>query len=408
MTHDEAFLQAIREAPDDDGPRLVYADWLDEHGQAERAEFIRVQCEQARDGADSPRAAALLQRARELLQAHWEEWVGPLREAARPAGRKFGENWLAGGFHAEGLSKFRRGFVDTLTLGAEEFLARTGVLARLVPLRHLLLRGAGPRAGALAAAPFLHGLEILSFVDYYDLPLTTDGARALASSPHLDLLRHLYLLRNDVGDAGLQALAAAPWLRGVQTLVLVENGLSAAGVRVLAGSPLAEHLESLWLDRNDLGDEGVAALAFSPLWPRLRKLSLNRAAVGREGIGVLAAAPSGTLTRLHLKDNPLGTVGAERLAGAASLSTLTVLHLRNCGLGDEGAEALARSPHLAGLEKLDLEANGITDRGARAVANSPHLRRLRSLLLADNAISDATLNAVSHLTAGATNLLPGP
>src|SRR5438132_5256775 len=100
MTADElAFLRLILADPDADGPRLVYADWLDEHGQADRAEFIRVQCEQARGGEGSPRAAALLQRAHELLQAHWEEWVGPLREATRPAGPHFGEKWLAGSFH---------------------------------------------------------------------------------------------------------------------------------------------------------------------------------------------------------------------------------------------------------------------------------------------------------------------
>lgn len=39
------FLSAIIAAPDDDLPRLTYADWLDEHGEPERAEFIRVQCE---------------------------------------------------------------------------------------------------------------------------------------------------------------------------------------------------------------------------------------------------------------------------------------------------------------------------------------------------------------------------
>ncbi len=44
MTHDEAFLQAIRETPFDDAPRLIYADWLEEHGRAERAELIRLQC----------------------------------------------------------------------------------------------------------------------------------------------------------------------------------------------------------------------------------------------------------------------------------------------------------------------------------------------------------------------------
>src|SRR5262245_7675431 len=34
------FLAAILEQPDDDGPRLVYADWLEEQGQSDRAELI--------------------------------------------------------------------------------------------------------------------------------------------------------------------------------------------------------------------------------------------------------------------------------------------------------------------------------------------------------------------------------
>lgn len=29
MTQEQAFLYAIREAPEDDAPRLIYADWLD-------------------------------------------------------------------------------------------------------------------------------------------------------------------------------------------------------------------------------------------------------------------------------------------------------------------------------------------------------------------------------------------
>jgi uncharacterized protein (TIGR02996 family) len=45
---DRAFLDAIRESPDDDTPRLVYADWLDDHDEPARATFIRVQCELAR------------------------------------------------------------------------------------------------------------------------------------------------------------------------------------------------------------------------------------------------------------------------------------------------------------------------------------------------------------------------
>jgi uncharacterized protein (TIGR02996 family) len=67
------FLDAIRAAPDDDAPRLVYADWLEENGPPERAEFIRIQCELAR--RESP---ALRRRETELLAAHHDAFAGPL------------------------------------------------------------------------------------------------------------------------------------------------------------------------------------------------------------------------------------------------------------------------------------------------------------------------------------------
>ena len=44
----EAFLLAIFAAPDDDLPRLVFADYLDERGEHDWAELIRVQCKLAR------------------------------------------------------------------------------------------------------------------------------------------------------------------------------------------------------------------------------------------------------------------------------------------------------------------------------------------------------------------------
>ena len=43
MNTEGALLQMILEEPDDDAPRLVYADWLEEHGDP-RGEFIQVQC----------------------------------------------------------------------------------------------------------------------------------------------------------------------------------------------------------------------------------------------------------------------------------------------------------------------------------------------------------------------------
>jgi uncharacterized protein (TIGR02996 family) len=64
MTPSDAFLRDIIASPDDDAPRLIYADWLDEHGAEARAELIRVQCERARLDAYDPRRQDLLDRER--------------------------------------------------------------------------------------------------------------------------------------------------------------------------------------------------------------------------------------------------------------------------------------------------------------------------------------------------------
>jgi uncharacterized protein (TIGR02996 family) len=73
MSDDAALLAAICAAPDDDAPRLVYADWLDEHGHPDRAEFIRVQCERARRPCP-----ALHEREDRLWNAHHDKLAGPL------------------------------------------------------------------------------------------------------------------------------------------------------------------------------------------------------------------------------------------------------------------------------------------------------------------------------------------
>lgn len=75
MDDRSAFLRAICEDPAADLPRLVYADWLDEHDEPERAEFIRVQVEIGtmldRPAAD---AESHFTRTAELLESDGKDW----------------------------------------------------------------------------------------------------------------------------------------------------------------------------------------------------------------------------------------------------------------------------------------------------------------------------------------------
>jgi uncharacterized protein (TIGR02996 family) len=126
-TAGEVLLRDVLERPADDAPRLILADWLDEHGgRPDQAEFIRLQLELARLGGMLPAArfdgagrelgqvpgAALLRRERELWDAHAAPGVGTRALAATDDCR------------------WRRGFVDEVRLPCADFL-REGVAAAL-------------------------------------------------------------------------------------------------------------------------------------------------------------------------------------------------------------------------------------------------------------------------------------
>src|SRR5262245_59215233 len=110
MSELDTFLRAIRANPDDDTLRLVFADWLDEHDDPARAEFIRVQVEldPIREQIDSPRVLELLDRESDLLGRHRPEWVGRVADldTAYPG---FGP-------------VFRRGLPEFVCLSLDNFL----------------------------------------------------------------------------------------------------------------------------------------------------------------------------------------------------------------------------------------------------------------------------------------------
>jgi uncharacterized protein (TIGR02996 family) len=75
MSDETALLRAIGLHPEEDTPRLVYADWLEEHGSGARAEFIRLSCELARmEDEDTPGRALrdfLLDKDEHIVRGDW-------------------------------------------------------------------------------------------------------------------------------------------------------------------------------------------------------------------------------------------------------------------------------------------------------------------------------------------------
>lgn len=79
MSDEEAFLNAIRASPDDDAPRLVYADWLDEHGQPEKAGYLRTEAALGAQGHGDGCTKIpfeILDEMRKGLDAGWVDAAG--------------------------------------------------------------------------------------------------------------------------------------------------------------------------------------------------------------------------------------------------------------------------------------------------------------------------------------------
>jgi uncharacterized protein (TIGR02996 family) len=74
MSVEAGFLRAIQAAPQDDGLRLVYADWLEER-MDRRAEFLRTQVLLTSLRPKDPRRAVVANRLRDLRQGLDAQWL---------------------------------------------------------------------------------------------------------------------------------------------------------------------------------------------------------------------------------------------------------------------------------------------------------------------------------------------
>lgn len=296
MTPAQAFLAAVRDTPDDDAPRLVFSDWLDDHGDEPRAELIRLQCELARGVKAAKRRDALRRRERELLLAHELEWVGPLRTVARRA-------------------TFTRGFVERVTVHADRLAEAAAALVTL-PLRHLVLLGSD-NLKEVVGRPELERVTTLDLRE--GKGITDKGIRAFANAPHLQTVTHLILRQAGMTVAAFTALAKTPALARLRTLDLYDvvsgGGGKPVPVASLAVSPNLAGLTTLVLGGSPLGDDGAAALVA----PGCRLTALRR---------------------LHLSFSSIGDAGARALAKADHLSGLECLDLTGNEIGGVAAHAL--------------------------------------------------------------------
>lgn len=273
-------LAAVLAAPEDDAPRLVLADWLQERGDP-RGELISIQCLLAAGPEFPTQRRSLKQRERELLDEHGKSWSAPVAGLAQ-------EHTL------------RRGFIDEVHAAAKKLLPAAAELFAREPVTFLDLGG-----------------------------LAKNDCKTIAGSAWLAQVRRLRL-RGEIKNPGVTALAASPHLLSLTSLNLGQSGIGSAGAGALAGARI-RGLRSLSLSGNPLTDEGLVALLATPLLARCRRLYLARCRLSDLAAKELASASHlDQLSGLCLGGNAIGDEGATALAKSPYLK-----HLRRIELPDE-------------------------------------------------------------------------
>jgi uncharacterized protein (TIGR02996 family) len=345
-----AFLRTILAHPDDDGPRLVFANWLDEHGQPERAEFIRVQIDLARCPFTAPDYDRLAERERQLLDEWRAVWWS---ELPQPTG------WSWGAFH--------RGFVSSVTLWPDKMplaVANLPLLRASAPLRRLEVnlstRGAGANLLEHCPLDWVRELAVKH-------PFPLERLWSWLTSPAARQLERFDLEMDCFNDTDLEQFLAAPRLDCLHTLDLARAIIDADTAQQLAVAASLQHLRELRLG-GALEDANLHALATSPYLNSLETLRIRWGHFTSAGLTALANSPLlGRLTTLDLSCSTLEPAGVSALARSPQMRRVVRLDLNECELPAATLTELAESPHLAQVRRLNVAVDDL-DHSADAVA----------------------------------------
>ncbi len=396
-----ALKQAVLAAPVDDLPRQVYADWLDEAGDSDRAEFIRAQLKLETEPPWEPFAV----RARH----HAPQWIHglPWRSTLPKLGSGTVADW-----HAE--KPFRRGFgwcVHVRQMGA--FLEMAPEIFKHEPVGELVLPAAGrDEWESLAQAPWLTRIQKLRFTTGSGL---SEPIRALAHSPYsgnIDsiafevstspgmgavveglvqskLVRQLknleFRLGHDREGDILQELNAARDLK-LERLALSTMGQGSEALEHLSGLPNAGSLKALTIQHQTVTGAVASTIAAGlQVFPLRQFAVLAGQLTGADLIGFA----SRSVQALDLSENILDDID-----GVLRFPNLRVLQLKSCGLDNAGLGCLTAAEFWPHLVELDLSGNRFDDAGLQHLVECVRPAELEALILKDVAVGDGTKAAL--------------
>jgi uncharacterized protein (TIGR02996 family) len=329
---EQAFLKAILEAPDDDTPRLVFADWLDERGEGDdsvRAALIRAQCRLELLPSGSKERRKLEREAKAILKEHGKRWAKPLEDI------KVVKGWT-----------FRRGFLEGVTMSATAFARNAKKVFEAAPtIRTAHFPEASNEVGRLAGCEYLSRLAAVNLSELCVCgycPIHND-LRALFNSKNAGGLTALNIAGDRMDVEGARRLAKSRALAKLTTLDVSQNPLGNDGVAALGTSKQLKQLTTLNLSSCVFGPAGLEALGQFKNLPSLRTLVLKDNSITTPMLKGFVASPLfAQLTSLDLSGNPFANAGAQVLAAAPKAAALETLSVKGCRVSGKGLELLKK------------------------------------------------------------------
>lgn len=429
-----AFLRQIALRPDDDLPRLIYADWLDDHGNEQQASFIRMQVERGKlqDRLDCEpwlKNGAEWRATQVNPISHYRPLDNLPHADCTPAWveldhkRGFAENLtitLTPGdasnidqlckyitdclcsdastvtsmtingqdgcdsddlrriLEIPGIDKLTKLSVNAAAFGRDEAVSVIGSAARLSNLKHLDLSYSNLSARAveyLTESSCLGALEVLNLSNN---GIGRQGCQALASpNSRLAKLVRVNVDNNRIGDAGMGELLRGESLKSLVELSVRDNGISYS---VFRGMPPRQWVSLDLSNNTEFRNEGVNFLNM----PEIQRLRLDRCGIGKAGAEDLARMPQyRNLQSLSINNNAIKDDGAAAIVNSVALTALSSLSMTNCFIGNSGMD-LIKSGTPTGMMMLSLADNIFDDDGLGALMQNTRFPELKALVITGN------------------------
>lgn len=408
----DALYAAVCAAPLDDTPRLVLADWLDEHDDPHRAAFIRAQVQLARLSETDPHAAAVFSFRRAAGHHDWNHYadaaqispavarMAELAKVEKANESKAEARWksLRGSRAAGRFITTSRGFPHTIAISNARQYARAvaKVPSENLPGYDLFVMSENEdgfddllNCGRLAGADgfTLFGIN------------TAESLRKLGRRPEARNFRSLHVSLSQADPALLAPIATEPNWAGLSSLTIHSDIRgSSADLDLPPEFRQAKHLRnltSLDIGLRGLSGATVAGLARLGL-PKLRDLNVHYGSIDSAGAIGVAAGGFPELRDLDIQTNKIGNTGAAALAHSEHLPLLAALNLQSTGITDPGVMSdLIAGPGLPALTGLDLANNRSVELDAKVLAAPGRGPTLRLLSLRHCRLSPTAIAALA-------------